>query len=642
MSDYPRLFSPIRLGPLELPHRVVMPGHSMLHGEGGLVSERLRAYFRARARGGAALLTLESAPVQERSRVYAQQLSLYSDEVVPGLARLADDTHAEGARLSIILWHGGRHVPWTGGYAAVAPSAVPSVATGEVPHVLTVAEIAEVVRDHAAAAARCAAAGLDAVEVQTAADYLLGSFLSPVLNRRDDAYGGSVERRARIVREVLVAVREAVGDRVAVGLRTSAGHAIPGYGPADALAAVAAVCEGGLADWVSVMAGSYWAFDALIPPMGTPRPSYAAEGLAFRAALAVPIVLGGGRIRTPAEAEALLVGDAADAVALARALIADPEWVAKARRGDAARIRPCISCNQGCLAFASRGVPGSCVVNPEAGRELELPPVERAPVRRRVAVVGGGPAGLEAARTAALRGHQVVLHERAGRLGGAMRAAADAPYRAEIGDALAWWEAELRQLGVEVRLGSAVTEPPLADAVVWATGAAAAQTAVLRRRPSLVAGIPGADGLPHGRDVLAGRAAVTGRVAVVDEEGGWPAVSLAEALAADPAVSSVTVVTASAQLGEPDLAFTVELPAVTRRLREAGVEVLCGALVASVAGGRLRLEDGTELGPFDAVVLSLGAQPTAVPHGVLAAGDCVAPRGYWAATTDGARAGRSL
>jgi 2,4-dienoyl-CoA reductase (NADPH2) len=613
----------------------------MRHGEQGFVSDRMCGYFRARARGGAALLTIESAPVQRSSRVYSAQLSLYSDDVIPGLARLADIVHGEGALVSQILWHGGRHVPSNAGYAAVAPSPVPSVHTGEVPHELTRAEIAQIVRDHAAAAGRCAKAGLDAVEVQTASDYLYGSFLSPVLNRRTDEYGGSPERRGRIVRETLMAVRETVGDGVAVGLRTSAGHTVPGYGPEDALAAIVAVCDGGLSDWVSVMSGSYWSFDVQIPPMATERPAFADHGRAFRDALDVPIILT-GRVRTPEEAEGLLASGAADAVGLARAHIADPEWVTKARRGEARRIRPCVSCNQGCLTFTLSGFPGSCVVNPEAGRELELPPVEQAPARLRVAVVGGGPAGMEAARVAALRGHEVALYESDATLGGTLRVAADCPERGELSEALRWWEGELAALGVEVHTGSPVTDAPAADAVVWAIGAVGGQAAVLRRRPSLVEGIDGSGDLPHGRQVLTGQASVSGNVLVIDEEGGWPAVSLVEWLAADPGVSALTVVTASSHFGAPELELTTELPSVSRRLVAAGVTVHSESLVARVTGGHVQLEGGEELGPFDAIVLSTGAEPRETPAGALLVGDCLAPRGIWAATTDAARLARAL
>jgi 2,4-dienoyl-CoA reductase (NADPH2) len=249
---------------------------------------------------------------------------------------------------------------------------------------------------------------------------------------------------------------------------------------------------------------------------------------------------------------------------------------------------------------------------------------------------------MEAARVAALRGHQVALYEREATLGGTMRVAAQCPWRGELADALRWWEGELVALGVEVHTGAHVAESPAADAVVWAVGAVAGQAAVLRRRPSLVEGIEGARDLPHGRQVLTGQASVRGRVLVIDEEGGWPAVSLAESLAADPCVSAVTVVTASSHFGAPELEFTTELPSVSRRLAGAGVDVHCDSLVARVVGGRVQLEGGDELGPFDAIVLSTGAQPRPTPEGASLVGDCLAPRGVWAATTDAARLARTL
>ena len=378
---------------------MVVAGHSMLMGESdGRVGERLCAYLATHAQGGAALIGMESAPVHPGSVHYAQQLRLYDDGVRPGLARAAEAVHAAGSLLSIILWHGGHNVTHFGGRPGVAPSPIPSHTIGETPKVLNAAEIREIVAAYGSAARRCRDAGLDAVEVQTALDYLLGSFLSPTLNRRTDAYGGSRENRVRIVVEVLETVREATRGELAVGIRTSAAHLIPGdprdYGIEDSLAAMRHLVERGLVDWVSVMTGSRWSHDEGIAPMSKPRLFLAEQAARYKRELDVPIVVA-GRIRTPEEAESILANHEADVIGMARPWIADPTWMNKVERGEEAQIRPCISCNQGCLGFVRRGLPGTCVLNPVAGREFEFGDPEPTFAPKRVVVIGGGPAGLE-------------------------------------------------------------------------------------------------------------------------------------------------------------------------------------------------------------------------------------------------------
>ena len=645
---YPHLFNPISLGPVRLDHRVIIPGHSMVHGDStGLITERYHAYLVRRARGGAALVGIESAPVHPDSLTWTGQLELWRDEIIDPLARTAEAVHDAGSRLSIILWHGGHNVPYGRGAVALAPSAIPSVQIGQVPKAISVAEIRDMVGYYAAAAQRCARAGIDVIEVQTASDYLLGSFLSPQLNHRTDGYGGSVANRCRFVIEVLEAIREKVAGTVAVGLRTSVYHAIPGdpdgYGMEDSLAAMVTIAEAGITDYVSIMSGSNANFAETISPMGYPRVQLAEQSAHFTEALPVPVTVA-GRIRSPAEAEAIVANGQADIVAMARTFIADPDWVVKVRRGQEERIRPCMSCNQVCLGFATLALPAGCNINAAAGRELELPRKAPSPIRKRVAVVGGGPAGLECARGAAQRGHAVTLYEASGELGGALRLAARCPHREEMLPVLEWWERELARLDVAVRLRTAIHDPGKLDAdeVVWATGGSPGWTWLWRNRPRMTDGIPGAGNLPHGRDILAGNASVEGSVLVIDEEGNWPAVNLVEYLAAMEGVSGVTVATAGALFGDPELSLTGELPLVARRLESAGVEICSSTFVKEVRGNTAISADGGVFGPFDSLVLSMGAVANPVPEGVRAIGDCVAPRSIWAAVQDGARLARDL
>jgi 2,4-dienoyl-CoA reductase-like NADH-dependent reductase (Old Yellow Enzyme family) len=646
-GSYTKLLSPITLGPLTLRNRSMVSAHGMGLADGtDGVSKRYHHYLWERAQGGAALLGMESAPVAPGIDNRSLRIKLYQDQVIPSLARTARSVHDAGARLSITLWQGGHTDSFTRGRYALSPSAIPNMA-GEMPKVISKPEIRELVGYYAGAAERCVRAGLDAVQVQTSTNYLLGSFLNPALNHRQDEYGGSRENRMRIVLEILEAIRERVGTQIAVGVRTSVTHGIPGaprdYDESESLAVMKILADTGLIDWVNIMKGSGWASGQSIPPMDAPTMQLRREGQMFREALSVPVITS-GNIRTPEEAEVLLEEGAADVIAMARTWIADPQWLNKLAAGHKTHIRPCVSCNQGCVGMVWRGVPGTCSLNPRAGREIDLPHLKRRPRSTSVAVIGGGPAGMEAARLAALDGHAVTLYEAREMLGGQMALAARGPTRERWQDAVDWWQRSLDALGVRLELGQAanVSAPPTADHVIWAIGAAPAQTAVLRLRPYLVDGLPESQQLPHGRALMAQDIGVAGHALIIDEEGGWPTVSLAEWLVREPGVTSVTVVTTERSLGEAGLAVSFDLGSLAKRLATSDIEIVAGARVAKVDGKSVQLEDGRLLGPYDELVLSTGTAAREVPEGALQVGDCVAPRGIWAATNDAARVIRTL
>src|SRR5215468_7235884 len=476
---FEHLFTPLRIGPVTAPNRVVCGAHftmfsepASVFGEPGYFGARLGRYLADRARGGAGVIIAGQAQVHPTTAYQMpNNAAAWRAEAVPHFRRLTEQVHAHGALAFLQLAHNGgvNQGPWSK-LPAWAPSEVAN--SLEPPKALEPAEIAELVEHFARSARHAADGGFDGIEVHGAHGYLIHEFLSPRHNRRRDVYGGDLEHRMRFAVEVLEAVRAAVGARVAVGLRL-VGDEETGSGgltAADAAEIGARLEQRGLVDFLNVSVG--------VSGIGMVRPLYVPHGCGVYAARAVKDavqrtpVFAVHRILTPEEAEDILARGDADAVTVVRALIADPEWAAKAARGASAAIRRCTGCNQGCYGSLTQGLPITCVTNPAVGRDAELglgtlQPAERA---KRVVVIGGGPAGLEAGWVAAARGHHVTLLERGDELGGKIRLAQRLPGRSELADFADWRAGECARRGVDVRLRHAATaESVLAlapDAVV--------------------------------------------------------------------------------------------------------------------------------------------------------------------------------
>lgn len=489
----------------------------------GLPTAQHAAYYAARAAGEAGLVITEEHAVHAADRPYEKVIRGYDPGSVPGHRLITDAVHAHGVPVLAQLNHnGGQSSGMYSRQEVWAPSPIADPMFREVPKEITVAEIREVVAGHARTAEHVAAGGFDGVELQCSHASLLRQFLSPLTNRRTDGYGGSLAERVRIVREVVAAAREAIGPGRALGVRLCGDEGIVGGTPLTEAVETARILErDGHVDYLNTSVGVATATLHLVEaPMPVPAGYALHVPRAIRAAVALPVV-GVGRFTDREQAERALADGACDLVGVVRGQIADPEFAAHARTGG---IRTCVACNQECVGRVGLNQRLGCVVNPVAGREAAPLPAPQ-PARRRVLVVGGGPAGLRAAATAAERGHRVVLVERELRTGGQVAVAAAAPVRAGFAAVTRDLHDECVRRGVEIRTGTSAdvawVERERPDVVVLATGA----------RPARPGWARGLDRVVDVTDVLAGRAAPSGSVLVHDELGFHHATSVAELLA---------------------------------------------------------------------------------------------------------------
>jgi N,N-dimethylglycine/sarcosine dehydrogenase len=524
-----RLFSPLKIGGITLRNRIVSTAHSTGLSEGTRIGDRVIAYYTARARGGVGLIITGSTSVHPTSTSKLMPaLANWDDTIIETYRRLAGAVHPYGTRIFAQLNHAGA-LSGAGDRLnpIVAPSAIDLELGNDTPHELSAEEIAEIVAAFAAAAARTRDGGLDGVELHGGHGNLIQQFLSPLTNRRSDDYGGAPANRLRFALEVVRAVRAAVGSEFVLGLRLSAEEDHPGgLTLADTRAFAPAIVEAGRLNYVNVTSGSdltAWSQAHHYAPMYLPSGHMRRLARGIREAISVP-VLCVGRIVDPREAEAILEAGDADLVGMTRALIADRDLPEKARRGDFDGIRYCVGINDGCLGRLYSGVHITCVQDPRTGRELDLDVLPPAPNPRHVVVVGGGVAGLEAARIAALRGHHVTLLERQPELGGQVQLARRAPGRAELGAIVDHLVREIGRLGVKVACNVATSADSIIaldpDAVVVATGSEA-----------LMPDLEGGEGrYVSARDALDG-ATVGDLVVVYDTKGDMVGLTTADWLA---------------------------------------------------------------------------------------------------------------
>lgn len=634
MSEtFGNLFSPIQIGSMTIENRIALaPMANYMSDARGTMTQPQIDFMEARARGGAGLLIMGSIYVQHpEARFGVGQLGLYEDSLIPGYRRMVEAVQAQGSKVAAQIHHAGRATKRASieGRQPLAPSPIPAGGKyPDRPRELSVAEIQEMIDRYVDTARRCKEAGFDAIELHYAHGYLPCEFMSPHSNKRSDGYGGDLNGRMRFPLELLEAVRSKVGEDVPVWCRIVGSELTEGGLTLEDTTVIARMLAENGAAAISVSRGLapyYWTVSNYYHELGHSVP-YAE---AIRAEVDVPVMVA-GRIIKPAQAEAILESGRADVINLGRALIADPDWPNRAASGRADEIRPCISCNKGCHDPKKSVRHTICLVNPEAGREgeLTLPPVEEP---KDVLIVGGGPAGLEAARVAAKRGHRVRLCEKADEVGGRWNLACQVPEKEGFYDLIEYLQGRALAHGATIETGRDLAVDDVTamdpDVVIVATGA-----------NPIVPPIPGADAdhVVTSDEVLGGEVEVGAKVLLVG--GGACGMETADFLTVrGREVIVVEMLDAVCEDMLPDAKYFL-----MERLEKAGVPILVSTEVEWIDGDRVMLcradpETGTSwrtaITDVDTVVLAVGARPNQdLAEGlngeeieVFTVGDCVEP-----------------
>ncbi|AOP54226.1 NADH:flavin oxidoreductase [Brevibacterium aurantiacum] len=649
-SLFPHLFEPITLGARTIRNRIVSSGHDTVLDDHGAIGDDLVAYHEARAQGGCGLIVLQVSGVHETARYTNHVLMATDDSSIPGYRAVAEAVHRHGATIFAQLFHPGREVmDGERGMAprAVAPSDTPQERFKVVPEALSTEVIKEIIAGYASAAKRITDAGIDGVEIVASHGYLPIQFFNPRVNTRTDEYGGSPASRRRFLAEVVAGVRAAVGPDVVVGLRISGEEKTEdGLVATEILDLIEHLDSLECLDYFSITAGDSSTLQGavhIVPSMQI-DPAYAASLSEQVKKITDKPVMVAGRINQPHEAEKAIAEGRTDMAIMTRAMICDPEIANKSGRDAVDEIRACIGCNQACIGHFQMGVPISCIQYPESGRELTFLPRPRVRTRRRVLVIGGGPAGLKAAAVAAEAGDDVVLCEREPHLGGAVLLAQELPYRSEFGGAATNLSAEAKRAGVDIRTSTTVTQQILDEVapehVIVATGAK-------QRMPHIEiddgAFVIGARDYLNTQPILP-----TGRVLVTDWKGDWIGLGIALRLA--EARVPVTLATAANFAGAAIQQYTRTL-LMSQALR-AGVDFVNDARLVGVDAETGYLQSTLceivhEVDGVAATIVS-GAPQSVIPDldfgsaSVHTIGDALAPRTVEEAVFEGLEAANSL
>jgi len=654
-QQFRNLFSPIKIGSMTVRNRIHSSPHHPLYIDRatGLPSEQMVQYWAAKAKGGVGMIGTYLTEVH----AHPQHDAFWRPGVVEAFKRGADAVHEHDARLICQIAHSGgqagnvMEVPW-------APSAVPNRDSNAricIPHEMTKGEIEGTIGAFAHAATVAKQAGMDGVGIHGAHGYLVSEFMSPYFNRRTDDYGGTVEGRMRFPLEVIDAVRRAVGKDFVVGIRINVDEFVDGgFTLDDFLEMAPMLTRSGSLDYLNISVGTYISTATVIDPMYIPLNSWVYAAAAVKQVVDIPVIAR-GRISDPVQAEEILANNQADMVSMVRAIIADPEFANKATEGKVDEIRKCIGCNEGCwrrvttdIAVGLLAGGMTCAMNPAVGREAlpgwgELQP---AATRKHVIVVGGGPAGLEAARVAAERGHQVSLYEKGPELGGQTLLAAKAPGRDGFLDLGRYYTYQMKLLGVDTHLDTEVTADMVAeqdpDAVVVATGSV-----------SFVPDIRGIDGnnVVQARQVLAESVEVGDNVVIIGED--WDIQSLSTADFLAERGKKVEVLCSDYQCGAKIEPCTKQ--ALHQRLFQEGAVLTTNTAVKEISGSTVTVynvfnREERKIEGVDTVVVAYGGlEDNALYYAlkdrvkeVHVVGDASGVRRIHDATMGGATVGRAL
>jgi mycofactocin system FadH/OYE family oxidoreductase 2 len=648
---YRYLWSPLILGPVTVRNRIVFSAHLTNYAREGRPTEQHAAYYAARAAGGAGLIITEEHSTHPTDWPYEKLIHGFHRGVIPGYRRITEAVHRHRTPIFAQLNHnGGQASSMYSRRAVWAPSPVADPLFREVPKAVNDAEIAEIITGYATVAEHCAEGGFDGIELQCSHSSIVRGFLSPATNKRTDRYGGSLDNRARLLLEIVDAVRGVIGSELALGVRICGDELLEGGTMIEDAVHVAELVEAsGQVNYINTSIGVATASLFMIEASMHVPPGYALFiPSAIRKAVGLPVI-GVGRFKDPLQAERALAEGHCDLVGVVRGQIADADFAAKARAGATEEIRLCLSCNQECVGRMGLNRWLGCIENPRTGREAEGVGERRPAAKpRRVMVVGAGPGGLQAAIAAARNAHEVKVYEKEAAAGGQVRVAASVPNRAEFGDLVRNQLAECRRLGVTIEYGVGVwpgfVEDRQPDRVIVAAGAEPARpwwappdaTQVIDVREVLDGSAPGG-GPTEGESVV-----------VIDELGFHHATSVAELLADRGCV--VEIVTNGMVVAQ-DLGITLDMEGWWMRATAKGIAQSTDLVPMGIEGRILKLLHHPtgqlqERSP-DWVVLAVPASPVdwlyhdlkAAGWNVERVGDCVAPRRAHAAVVEGERAG---
>ncbi len=648
MEQFRRLFSPFKIGPAVVHNRIVFGANEhRLQVPTEPPNERVVHYYEARAKGGAGLI-ITSYLVPTPYTTAGMPTAAQDDKAIPAFASVVRAIHEHGAKAFAQFNHVGRLVRVrTFGGSTLGPSPIrtpgPFQGRYQIPHEMDTNEIKRVVKDYGNGAYRMREAGYDGVEIGMMRGLLIATFMSPAFNCRTDEYGGCLDNRLRFPLEIIDAVRAAVGPDFVVGVRIDGDEFTDGGLTLDDAKVIAPKLEAtGKLDYLNVAAGLTDA--AHVPCMYLPLAPFAHLAAGIKEVVALPVIFG-GRVNDPILAEQILADNHADLISMARPLVADPELPNKAREGRIDEIRKCIACNDSCKGILFERAPLTCAINPEAGREAEfaIKPVTN---KKRIMIIGGGAAGLETARVAALRGHEVTLYEKEAELGGQLNIAAKAPGRVDFAEVPRYYTLQMNLLNVEVHLGTEVTAEIVKeknpDAIVVATGSLPEKPLLPRSDMENVVEI---------REVLQGKVKVGNNVVVVDEEYHSHGLTVADFLSDRGAKVELITEAFFAGMELDDATISI----VYGRLLTKGVTITPLTKLKEIKGNTVTVfnvftKEERQIGGVDTVVIASRGRADDTLYRSLkgkvnelyAVGQCESPRVLLHSIWDGARVGRLL